>query len=685
MKTTKRIMSLILSLAMILSITVGFNLTAVADDDVLTYGDYEYSIYYDNTVTITGYYGSKTELDIPSTIDGKSVTSIGYWAFEDCESLTSLTIPNSVTSIGYGAFSSCTSLTSVTIPNSVTSIVDSAFSFCTSLTSITIPDSVTSIGDRAFSSCESLTSVTIPNSVTSIGDGAFNGCYNLNKVNYDASENEFWKINNIENNKALILAKYYDVIDSAFGENIEVPYKQSEYEKISSKYIFQTLVSRINNSSKAKENNISILNDNLFINGLNFSKLRAYYSYFPEYHYDLNYNIESIHKIYCNLDSTESLPYLPEVKVKFTNDSDYNQTDEKYVSDFIKTLNIAKPQCYETNYDEYVKRYKEDTLFEYEYSVAGKYYNKLINDPSIKVTVGSGAGSMEGTFLNPEFCESGAALAVFKNDVLYATYYPATQYSENGYKLTSEIFIPIITLPADLPDNQIENYILQKVKADFEEKEILEIEKGAVVNRSELKDGYTLKTNYGAKREIVIARKEINETLSVTNPMPSDNVTEATTCVATTVTEPTQAPTTVAPAPVEPTTVAPVQTTQVTAKSTTKPAAKATAKKTTKAKEVVNKKQKKAKFKKVKGSKKAIALTWAKVKGVKGYQIQVATDKKFKKNKKTVTIKKQKTTKTTVKKLKAKKKYFVRIRTYKTVNGKKIYSSWSKAKTVKTK
>ena len=158
-------------------------------------------------------------------------------------------------------------------------------------------------------------------------------------------------------------------------------------------------------------------------------------------------------------------------------------------------------------------------------------------------------------------------------------------------------------------------------------------------------------------------------------------------------TQPTQAPAPVAPAPVEPTTVpttvAPVQTTQVTAKSTTKPAAKATAKKTTKAKEVVNKKQKKAEFKKAKGSKKAIALTWAKVKGVKGYQIQVATDKKFKKNKKTVTIKKQKTTKKTVKKLKAKKKYFVRIRTYKTkkIKGKntKVYSSWSKAKSVKTK
>ena len=104
---------------------------------------------------------------------------------------------------------------------------------------------------------------------------------------------------------------------------------------------------------------------------------------------------------------------------------------------------------------------------------------------------------------------------------------------------------------------------------------------------------------------------------------------------------------------------------------------------TTEAKPVT--KPKSASIKKVKAAKKAIAVEWKKVSGVKGYQIQVATDKKFKKNKKTTTVKKQKTTKVTVKKLKAKKKYYVRIRTYKTVNGKKVYSSWSKVKTVKTK
>jgi hypothetical protein len=62
------------------------------------------------------------KLVIPSTYEGKPVTSIGGFAFVNCSSLTSLTIPNSVTSIGWGAFGDCISLTSVTIPDSITTI-----------------------------------------------------------------------------------------------------------------------------------------------------------------------------------------------------------------------------------------------------------------------------------------------------------------------------------------------------------------------------------------------------------------------------------------------------------------------------------------------------------------------------------------------------------------------------------
>ena len=126
---------------------------------------------------------------------------------------------------------------------------------------------------------------------------------------------------------------------------------------------------------------------------------------------------------------------------------------------------------------------------------------------------------------------------------------------------------------------------------------------------------------------------------------------------------------------------------------TTKPTATKASKPTKNAKKVsgnwVDSKYKKASISKLSKGKKAITVKWKKVSTIKGYQIQLATDKKFKKNKKTVTISKQKTTKTTVKKLKAKKKYYVRIRTYKNVKyqGKtiKVYSSWSKVKTIKTK
>lgn len=117
-------------------------------------------------------------------------------------------------------------------------------------------------------------------------------------------------------------------------------------------------------------------------------------------------------------------------------------------------------------------------------------------------------------------------------------------------------------------------------------------------------------------------------------------------------------------------------TTPSTTQPTTKPS-------TTKNTETV--KPKKTSIKKLSKGKKKFTVTWAKVSGVKGYQIQYSSDKKLKKNNKSVTVTKQKTTKATVKKLKSKKKYYVRVRTYKTVNGKKIYSSWSKVKSVKTK
>lgn len=159
-----------------------FSVTANAED-TLTEGNYSYTVNEDGeTVTITEYSGTDTEVVIPGTLGGKNVTSIGDNAFYGCELLTSITIPNGVITIGALAFEDCKSLTSVIIPDSVTTIGDRAFSGCKSLPSVTIPDGVTIISYAAFGNCESLTSVTISDNVTTIGDSAFNRCKSLASV-----------------------------------------------------------------------------------------------------------------------------------------------------------------------------------------------------------------------------------------------------------------------------------------------------------------------------------------------------------------------------------------------------------------------------------------------------------------------------------------------------------------------
>ena len=76
-------------------------------------------------IEINNYKERKTDINIPSTIKGLSVTGIGKYTFKG-KNLTSVIIPDSVTSIGEEAFSH-NNLTSVTIGNRVTSIGNGAF------------------------------------------------------------------------------------------------------------------------------------------------------------------------------------------------------------------------------------------------------------------------------------------------------------------------------------------------------------------------------------------------------------------------------------------------------------------------------------------------------------------------------------------------------------------------------
>ncbi len=208
MKKTRKIISLLLSLLMIITSVPLMAVNSFAADVVNsgTTGDCTWTLDSDGVLTISGNgkmkdYYTPWGKSITEVIIENGVTSIGFSAFRDCTSLTSVTIPDSVTSIGYEVFWGCTSLTSVTIPDSVTEIGCYAFEDCTSLTSVTIPDGVTSIGGSTFSGCTSLTSITIPDSVTIIAVGAFYGCESLTEISVSSENADYSSENGVLFNK----------------------------------------------------------------------------------------------------------------------------------------------------------------------------------------------------------------------------------------------------------------------------------------------------------------------------------------------------------------------------------------------------------------------------------------------------------------------------------------------------
>lgn len=149
-------------------------------NNVTSNSEYDYVVK-NSTAVLSNYKGTATNVNIPSTIDGYSVSDFGL-IFSGNKSITSITIPNSVTSINSKAFYNCSKLANVTIGTSVKFIGDSAFEECVALTSINIPNSVTSIGNRAFYSCDILSAVTIGQNVKTIGSEAFYFCQKISDI-----------------------------------------------------------------------------------------------------------------------------------------------------------------------------------------------------------------------------------------------------------------------------------------------------------------------------------------------------------------------------------------------------------------------------------------------------------------------------------------------------------------------
>lgn len=70
------------------------------------------------TVSITGFDGSRSVVEIPETYGGAKVTSIAAGAFRGQTMITDVVIPEGVTYIGREAFAGCSALVRVKIPTS---------------------------------------------------------------------------------------------------------------------------------------------------------------------------------------------------------------------------------------------------------------------------------------------------------------------------------------------------------------------------------------------------------------------------------------------------------------------------------------------------------------------------------------------------------------------------------------
>ncbi len=191
MKKTKRMLSVLLALALILAGLPMYSMEVQAESQFSAKAND------DGTITIEYYTGYGGEVTVPSEINGKKVTCIKYEAFQNHKNLISVSLPDSVTSIGHHAFAGCSSLASikVDVDNATFESKDDSGNDCNAIIETAtnelvlgckntkFPSGVTRIGDYAFMGRSGLTEISIPDGVTSIGKCAFSGCSDLREIN----------------------------------------------------------------------------------------------------------------------------------------------------------------------------------------------------------------------------------------------------------------------------------------------------------------------------------------------------------------------------------------------------------------------------------------------------------------------------------------------------------------------
>lgn len=140
---------------------------------------WEYEAVGDDSARITKYNGTDTNVVIPETIDGRTVSSIGAMststsvfaeAYNSGVMIESVVMPDTVVLINQCAFRGIASLKTVTLSQNLTEIRTNAFLDCAALEKIDIPETVTDIGNNAFIGCGALKTIIIRGKNTYISD-----------------------------------------------------------------------------------------------------------------------------------------------------------------------------------------------------------------------------------------------------------------------------------------------------------------------------------------------------------------------------------------------------------------------------------------------------------------------------------------------------------------------------------
>ena len=161
-------------------------------------GEWKYFVNSDNTIQLTQYLGTKTELVVPANYDGYEVYAVGAQGLEESTpsaerinvlgasenaTITKLTIEEGIKEIKCSAFEKCTGIKgNLVIPDSVETIEGYAFNSCSGFNgTLTLPSTLKSIENRAFQLCSGFKDdLVIPEGIKSIGDAAFNKCTGFN-------------------------------------------------------------------------------------------------------------------------------------------------------------------------------------------------------------------------------------------------------------------------------------------------------------------------------------------------------------------------------------------------------------------------------------------------------------------------------------------------------------------------